>query len=384
MLFSISGSVKIKANAKRILLGQLGSFGDCLYATTIAHQIKADYPECHLTWAIGSPYLSILLNNPHVDAIWEFNINNREELLTHWQQFENEALERKRKGDFDEIFFTQVFPGNIRNYDGTLRSSIFRAYPHPITVHVNPVINLMQSEIDNVRRFARTHILQDFSYIILFECSPKSGQSFVTPSFAMEAAQMIVNRRTDICVIISSDESFNSSHVRIINGSILSFRENLYLINYCNMIVGCSSGISWLATSSEKKVPMIQLLERNKFMYASFLHDFKFHGLETDHILEMTNCSPEKLVDCISLFLSSGFNIAKEKYGEDIPVRFNFYWISLIDSLVKGDFEQFYSSIKVTCNRWGFHTNFILSFIVTFLNYLAPRPIKMLSRLFTT
>lgn len=377
-----NNSFKIKSNAKRILLGQLGSYGDCLFATTVAHQIKTDFPECHLTWAIGSPYLSILLNNPHIDAIWEFQISNREELLTHWQQFENEALERKRKGDFDEIFLTQIFPGNIRNYDGMLRSSIFRGYPNPITVQIVPVIKLMQSEIENVDLFASTHNLETFANIILFECSPKSGQSFVTPSFALETAERLINSRTDVCVIISSDQPINSGKDRIIDGSKLSFRENLYLINYCNMFVGCSSGISWLLTSSEKKIFMIQLLEKSKFMYASFSHDFKFHGLDDNHILEMTNCSTKKLFDCISLYFSSGFNIAKTKYGEKIPVKFNFYWLSLIDTLSKNEFEQFLSSIRVTYNRWGLYNNFIPSFIMTIIEYLTPPFIKFIFHYF--
>jgi hypothetical protein len=56
---------------KRILLGHLASRGDCLYATAIARQIKADYPGCHLTWAIGSMCRAIIDGNPHVDALWK-------------------------------------------------------------------------------------------------------------------------------------------------------------------------------------------------------------------------------------------------------------------------------------------------------------------------
>ena len=44
----------INNEPKNILLVQLFSNGDCLYATTIARQIKQDYPGCKLTWAIAS------------------------------------------------------------------------------------------------------------------------------------------------------------------------------------------------------------------------------------------------------------------------------------------------------------------------------------------
>jgi hypothetical protein len=139
---------------KRFLIGQLGSFGDCLYATTVARQIKNDYPDCHLTWAIGSIYRSILDGNPYIDEIWEFPLSKRTDLLDRWQQFENEAVERKNRGDFDEIFLTQVWPNNLKNFDGTLRSSIFRAYNKPITVPVLPVLRLLPAEVENVRNFA--------------------------------------------------------------------------------------------------------------------------------------------------------------------------------------------------------------------------------------
>ena len=78
----VNETVMSMQERKRILLGQLGSFGDCLYATTVARQIKVDFPECHLTWAIGSPYRSILDNSPDVDDIWEVPFSSREDLLT--------------------------------------------------------------------------------------------------------------------------------------------------------------------------------------------------------------------------------------------------------------------------------------------------------------
>ena len=58
---------------KKILLVQLFSNGDCLYATTIARQIKNDYPGCHLTWAIAGFCKSIIANNPFVDEVVEVN-----------------------------------------------------------------------------------------------------------------------------------------------------------------------------------------------------------------------------------------------------------------------------------------------------------------------
>ncbi len=61
---------------KKILLGQLGRRGDCLYATAVARQIKEDFPVCHLTWAISSMCRPVIDNNPYVDKIWELPLKN--------------------------------------------------------------------------------------------------------------------------------------------------------------------------------------------------------------------------------------------------------------------------------------------------------------------
>jgi ADP-heptose:LPS heptosyltransferase len=68
----------------QILLGQLGSNGDCLYATIVARQIKTDFPDCHLTWAVGSFARPVLENNPFVDRIWQIEVRNWSEMDAAW------------------------------------------------------------------------------------------------------------------------------------------------------------------------------------------------------------------------------------------------------------------------------------------------------------
>jgi hypothetical protein len=58
---------------------------------------------------------------------------------------------------------------------------ILRSYGRPITVPIENVINLTQEEIGRVETFVRKHRLKESKHNILFECSSKSGQSFVTP-----------------------------------------------------------------------------------------------------------------------------------------------------------------------------------------------------------
>src|ERR1700733_14182200 len=101
----------------RILLGMLGSNGDCLYATAIARQIKKDFPDCHLTWAIGSLSKSVLANNPDVDELWEIPLAAWADQERAWHLIEIEAYELASSGRFDHIFLTQISPGRFANYD---------------------------------------------------------------------------------------------------------------------------------------------------------------------------------------------------------------------------------------------------------------------------
>ena len=357
---------------KRILLGHLASFGDCLYVTTLAKQIKFDYPDCHLTWAIGSMYSSILKNNPHVDEVWEVPLHSRDEVFQIWDEFQQTAIDKYKKGEFDQIFLTQIChaPENFRTYDGTLRSSIFRFYGKPITVDVSPVIHLSQEEVENVHQFAKIHNLTENTNVILFECSAKSEQSFVTEEFAIKLAIKIADQLPNWKILLSSNIKIPTIYqsLNIIDASSLSFRENAELTKYCSLLVGGSSGISWLTTSDwAKKSPMIQLLRADKSMYASFIYDHQYQGLSVDHIIEIQDSTVEYVLSCILTFANEGFPTARSIYHQQIQLDFTFYWKTIISILYRKKlnkrFRQFFSSLFYTIQRYGLHPNLITSLL---------------------
>ena len=356
-------SLKVEAEKSpphRILIGHLYSLGDCLYATTIARQIKEDFPECHLTWAISSNCRSVLDGNPHVDEIWEVPFNGKE-ASNVWIEFEQEALKRKKQGDFDEVYLTQFFPSHIYNYDGMIRSSIFRGYPKPITVPVSPVLRLFPNEVDNVRMFADHYHLVNKKRVLLFECAPRSGQSFMTPDFALAVSQKLVESIPDISIVLSSNLPVVSKHPRIIDGSVLSFRENAELTKYCTLLVGCSSGITWLCTSDwAKPLPMIQLIKRDAVFFAPVAYDFKRWGLSTDTILEMSSCTVDSLVDCIDLASTKGIYAAKLRFNEDIPFSFKTYIDSLFYYLRHFRFITAFIMIKNNISVHGLHMRMVV------------------------
>jgi hypothetical protein len=358
---------------KRILLGQLNSNGDCLYATAVARQIKTDYPGCHLTWAVGSMCRSILDGNPHVDEVWEIPLASAYEIDEVWPGFQQAASARLAAGEFDEMFLTQISPGNLHLYDGTIRSSILRAYGKPITVPITPVLRLSAAEVENVRRFADSHRLSERTWVLLFECSAKSGQSFMTPEFALEVAYTVVRKFAVACVILSSNIPIDSGEERILDGSVLSLRENAELTKYCSLLVGGSSGVSWISSSDwAKPLPMIQLLKEDSFWFASMAHDHEYWGLSTADVIEMTSGSADEVVECIETVLTAGFPKAKARFHQDVKPRFGWYNYFLASFMAAGEYKKATSLLKANIERHGLRAHFVLFYVYNLLRSIAP------------
>lgn len=342
---------------QRILLGHLSAFGDCLYATAVARQLKQDIPGCHLTWAIASPHRQIVEGNPYVDEIWELPYSRAEAQSAGWRAFAAAAKARLRNGDFDRLVLTQIPPDNYQNFDGTVRASILNGYPGRITVPVTPVLRLPPEDVEHVRRFAGQHGLNRYTHVIMFECAGLSGQTFVTQPFALETARLVL-QRVDCCFVISSAERVSSSDPRIVDGSTLRFRENAELTHHATLFVGCSSGISWLTTSDwAKQLPTIQLLRRKTSIYASMVHDAEYFGLPHDHIIEMTDCTPAHLAECICAILGGTFPDARARFHEQINVNHLFYFNTFFLTILKqGQVLKALSSLRRVVRRYGIRT----------------------------
>ncbi len=342
---------------RRVLLGQLSAFGDCLYATTVARQIKHDFPDCHLVWAISSLCRPVIEHNPHIDAIWEVPMGGHRDMYAAWQAFEQEVRQLQTHNLFDEVFLTQIYPNNFQNFDGTVRLSIFRGYPHPITVPIAPVMRLSPTQVERVREFACRHHLPATPQVVLFEAAARSGQSFVNPDYALEVARRVVAARDDVALVISSNQALPSSHPRIIDGSSLTFCENAELTKYCTLLVGCSSGITWLSTSDwSAPLPMVQILSPETSVYASVVHDFEYWGLPTERILEITHSQPQYGADCILAALDN-FAAARHQYHEQLPVNFSWYMHMVRqNALARGQVGKALQSIYHVVSRYGCHT----------------------------
>ncbi len=317
---------------KRFLIGQLASFGDCVYATTVAKQIKNDYPGCHITWAVASKYKSILELNPHIDEVWEIPLVNNDYYNVGWTNFEQEAEKRKREGVYDELIFTQLAKQHWQRYDGTIRSSTLSGYKKPITVPVDPVIRLSEKEIANVAGFANSNNLKSFREVILFEYSPGSGQSFVTEDIALQIVSNIVSLHKDVCFVMSGPKKWSNTDLQIIDASELTFRENAELTKYCSLLVGCSSGITWLSTSDwAKKLKTVQLLNKEYQFFAGVKYDLEYWKISTKGVIEITLNDVNHITKCLNGILDNDFKATKEVFDELYrPEYFNFRNVMVI------------------------------------------------------
>ena len=108
----------------QILLVQLFSNGDCLYATTVARQIKNDYPNCKLTWAIAASCQNIIAKNPCVDEIIVTDEVAKNDVVA-FRKYKKKVFAEKAAGKWDEVFVTTNMDTNLALYDGFHINFIF-------------------------------------------------------------------------------------------------------------------------------------------------------------------------------------------------------------------------------------------------------------------
>lgn len=368
-------------NRKKILLGHLNSMGDCLFSTVIARQIKeVDYPNCHLTWAVNGKCSPAVLLNPYVDDVWEIPTEKSITSIEEWNGFVEEVKDKEKKGDFDAVFFTQIIGDNSFNYDGGIRSSTYNNYPHKITVSHQPIIRLSETEVENVRLFAEKHALGKYKQVILVECGPDSFSATLNPQSAYQLALEFTSKNSDIAFILSSNKDISSTQPNIIDACALTFRENAELTKYCDLFIGCASGISWLATSNwAKKLNMILVINQNHSVLPSMIYDHEYLNLPTGHIIEIKNGQDSviKLKKCLSKVLDGDFSGARRIYNEKINPHNSFFLeYQIVSALRQLSFRRCFLGLIKNIKRNG-----ILIFTVQFVRAIFNLQLLIMKKL---
>ena len=346
---------------KRILLGQLNANGDCIYATILAHQLRNDNPGAHITWAISDRCASLLNNNPHIDEVWQIPSPGLDMPELMWRVFEREAVRRYLEREYDEILLSQVSPENYQNFDGTVRPSILRALGRPITVPIENVVCVTEEEAVSVEAFVRERGIMDFEHRILFECSSRSGQSFITPHLAQEIAARLYRILPDATVIYTTSEPMQLRDSRSRYAGHLSLREIARLTHACSVFVGAGSGCTVLATSSAaKKLPSILLLRDDTSMFASFAQDFEYFGIRHPGFVEVTDKNPSHIAACIALVCREGTGPALAEYGGKVSIAFGHYRRAIETYLLRHQrYLDAAHSLLITTDRYGWTQDLI-------------------------
>ena len=363
----------MEANRKKILIVHLYANGDCLYATAVARQIKKDFPNSHLTWAILPAFAPILKGNPYVDEILMVEGVPKNDTLA-FKRYRKVVQQQKSEGKWDELFITANIDDNQALYDGTVRGMILRAYPGKIDVPLQPVLVLSEDEKARVDAFAEQHQLSSFKHVILWEYAPQSGQSTLNMDWVKRVAEQITKTIPSSCVILSSAHAFDSTK-NIIDASPLKVRENAALSHHCHLLIGCSSGITWLCTSSAgKMLPMIQLLNPEAMFLNAPSTDFKRYGIEHAGLVEMTSWSEDALLDCVRLMSSGEKEKANQLYNQTIPVSFRTTRKILYDRICFLQFGAFFRHISIMREVYGNHPGLYLAV----LSSLISAPFKIM------
>ena len=341
----------------KVALVQLDANGDCLYATTIARQIKQDYPGCHLTWWISSRCRGLLVGNPHVDEVVAVDLkdwtNTSRDLA--WALAKAEILRRQTGPDpYDRVWMPQIYPDNFRHFDGTVRPSQFRGYDRPITVPIDPVIHLTEEERSNVARYAAEHRLADRERVVLFECSSNSSQSHVTPEFAKEVAALVNQQGLKATFLLSTMIPLGADlPPNAFSAGKLSMRENLALLDHCSHFVGCGSGLTVIATCDQaKNIPNLQILDRSKSVLASFFHDFCYWNKNADRFIEMPDASPALAVECLKRAFEKGHDAAVSDFHKPCGVSFEFVHEITVYLIGRGQYLDAAESLAHTFKRY--------------------------------
>ncbi len=357
----------IMGSKENILLIQLFSNGDCLFATTIAKQIKNDYPQCSLTWAVSSKCKSILINNPHVDSILEVDIPDPSQNLSVFENIVNEANEKLKSGVYTHVFVSQLLGDNMANYDSVVCSSILRNYGKPVTVDTTPVLYLTDEEIENANVFALVHKLQNYEHVVLFECAPQTNQIKLTDEIILEYALQIL-KQNNTCVILSAPKAYSFNHPQIINGNSLSIRETVALTHYCTIVLGCSSGISWAATSTAAKLlPMVQILAKDAYYFNPLSITFKKLGKNTDQFLELLDFDGNKLGNIFSDIFNLGFEYARMQHEQVVKKQFRLHRGIIYNFLKKKKFSSVAKFITINFKENGLNLSMIKYMLLGFI-----------------
>jgi hypothetical protein len=159
----------------------------------------------------------------------------------------------------------------------------------------------------------------------------------------------------------------NHPDQKIIDGSSLSLRETAALTHHCSLLLGCSSGITWVSTSqAARQLPMIQLLNAYTTWVNPVSRDFKRFGLPENSVIELTDFNKEMVVSCIQNSLQD-FAAARNTYNQAIPLHFKTTRNIVYNLLCYLHFKAIVKHIIINTMVYGFNLSFYKEVLMGFI-----------------
>lgn len=314
------------------------------------------------------------LNNPDISEVVTYDIK-KEPGDVVWARNEEKLKQDLAVGHIDKLVSPQIIGDNEHYYTGTIRSTILGQYPGKLTIGYKPFLYMTEEEKTRVDDFAKTSKLSSYNKVVLFECMPLSGQVPMNPDKALRfCEQMIASGIEDVCFILTSGQKIQSTYAQIVDASVLSIRENYELLKRVDLIIGCSSGISWMsfAHGIEPK-PMFQLMDNQSFYFNSFHRDCRILKEDSSKIAESLYKSDEQVFADIKDFVLNT-NAFLKSHQKEIPDRSRTIYSLCRRHLVAGRFKNVFYILK---NAFYLNRNNI-HYYKSIFNLLVRLPLLLL------
>jgi hypothetical protein len=216
-------------------------------------------------------------------------------------------------------------------------------------------------ETQRADRWVEKNSVASFEHRILFECSAKSGQSQMNVALAQEVAAHIYDVLPSTTVLLCTHLPIKLEHSNSRNSGELTLREIARLTHHCSFFVGTGSGATVVATSAaSRKLPQIHVLAANTSMFASFVHDLEYFGLDASHIMETTDINPKSIAQAIVTALTNGIDIARSQYDRRPPLSFEHYCNLIEICLIKRSrYLDAAQSLLTTVERYGWRSDLL-------------------------
>lgn len=238
----------------KLIIVNMGAYGDILNTTPIAKHYKTINPDIKISWLTRKKYISVLKNNKYIDKIIVAEETENTDNLKLTRDYFNFFKEKNTEAKFVAPYIPLLLKtGKIQ----PARSSLLQIIKYETSgidefaCDFIPNVFLSSYEIEEARSF--------FSQLkgnkkILFEYETFSQQSPFNEQYFDILCERLNNKNIDLIFtglnfpIFLTEERKLKYNINFIlyNGSFMS---NAELYNLCDGFIGTSSGISCLTHS---------------------------------------------------------------------------------------------------------------------------------------